>query len=65
MSSNLSLDEMWQVIEDYGIDRKLLEITQPSDELLFRLYVSIKQVKEKSDLFEKESRDFLKSDPME
>lgn len=56
---------MWQVIEEYGIDRKLLETTQPSDELLFRLYSSIKQVKEKSDIFEKESLEFLKSGSLE
>ena len=55
LSSKLSLDDMWQVIEEYGIDRKLLEITHPSDELLFRLYSAIKAVKEKSDLIEKES----------
>ncbi|MDE1826117.1 MAG: hypothetical protein KGH99_02095 [Thaumarchaeota archaeon] len=65
MSSKLSLDDMWQVIEEYGIDRKLLETTQPSDELLFRLYTSIKQVKEKSDLFEKESLEFLRSGSLE
>lgn len=61
MSSKLSLDDMWKAIEESGINRKLLETTKPSDELLFKLYSSIKQVKEKSDLFEKESTEFLRS----
>ena len=61
MSSKLSLDDMWKAIEESGINRKLLETTKPSDELLFKLYSSIKQVKEKSDLSEKESLEFLRS----
>lgn len=46
MSSELSLDEMWEKIEEYGIDRKLLEATHPSNELLFQLYTAITRVNE-------------------
>ncbi len=60
MSSEVSVDEMWQVMEDYGIDRGLLESTKPSKELLFRLYLAIKQVKENSELFEKEHGEFFR-----
>lgn len=65
MSSKLSLDDMWKTIEESGINRKLLETTKPSDELLFKLYSSIKQVKEKSDQSEKESLEFLRSGSLE
>ncbi|WP_101477425.1 hypothetical protein [Candidatus Nitrosotalea bavarica] len=47
MNSELSLDEMWDKIEEYGIDRKLLEATHPSNELLFQLYTAITKVNEK------------------
>ncbi|MGI0018333.1 MAG: hypothetical protein ACREA1_06465 [Nitrosotalea sp.] len=46
MSSELSLDEVWKKIEEYGIDRKLLEATHPSNELLFQLYTAITKVNE-------------------
>jgi len=46
LSSELSLDEMWKKIEEYGIDRKLLESTHPSNELLFQLYTAITKVNE-------------------
>ncbi|HJW20004.1 MAG TPA: hypothetical protein VJ571_05555 [Candidatus Nitrosotalea sp.] len=49
MSSKLSLDEMWEKIEAYGIDRKLLEATHPSSELLFQLYTAVIRVNEKVD----------------
>lgn len=49
MSSELSLDEMWEKIEAYGIDRKLLESTNPSNELLFQLYTAVIRVNEKVD----------------
>ena len=62
MSSELTIDEMWKVMEEYGIDRRLLESTNPSTELLFRLYSAIKQVKEKADSFEKENSEFFKPD---
>ena len=46
LNSELSLDEMWKRIEEYGIDRKLLEATHPSNELLFQLYTAITKVNE-------------------
>ncbi|MHB8546397.1 MAG: hypothetical protein ACYDAJ_06490 [Nitrosotalea sp.] len=46
MNSELSLDEMWEKIEEYGIDRKLLEATHPSNELLFQLYTAVLRVNE-------------------
>lgn len=58
MSSEIALDDMWDALENYGIDRRLLESTNPSNELIFRLYSAIKQVKEKSDLLEKENTQF-------
>ena len=59
LNSEVTADEMWQVMEDYGIDRQLLESTNPSQELIFRLYCAIKQVKENSEIFEKENMEFL------
>ncbi len=47
MNSELSIDDMWEKIEEYGIDRKLLEATHPSNELLFQLYTAITKVNEK------------------
>ena len=46
MNSELSLDDMWKKIEEYGIDRKILEATHPSNELLFQLYTAITKVNE-------------------
>ena len=46
MNSELSLDDMWEKIEEYGIDRKILEATHPSNELLFQLYTAITKVNE-------------------
>jgi hypothetical protein len=46
LSSDLSLEEIWRKIEEYGIDRKLLEATHPSNELLFQLYTAITKVNE-------------------
>lgn len=37
---------MWDKIEEYGIDRKILEATHPSNELLFQLYTAITKVNE-------------------
>ena len=39
---------MWEKIEEYGINRKLLEATHPSNELLFQLYTAITKVNEKT-----------------
>jgi hypothetical protein len=47
LNSELSLDDMWEKIEGYGMDRKILESTNPSNELLFQLYVAITKVNEK------------------
>lgn len=58
MSSELTVDEMWQVMQEYGIDRQLLESTNPSKELLVRLYSAIKQVKERSESLEQEDLEF-------
>jgi hypothetical protein len=46
LNSKLSIDDMWKKIEEYGIDRKLLEATHPSNELLFQLYTAITRVNE-------------------
>lgn len=46
MNSELSLDDMWEKIGEYGIDRKILEATHPSNELLFQLYTAITKVNE-------------------
>jgi len=46
LNSELSLDEMWEKIEEYGIDRKILEATDPSNELLFQLYTAVTKVNE-------------------
>jgi len=46
LNSELSLDDMWEKIEEYGIDRKILEATHPSNELLFQLYTAITKVNE-------------------
>jgi hypothetical protein len=41
----VSLDEMWLVIERYGIDRHLLEMTNPTEEEIVHLYQLIKKRK--------------------
>jgi hypothetical protein len=46
LNSELSLEDMWDKIEAYGIDRKILEETDPSNELLFQLYTAITKVNE-------------------
>jgi hypothetical protein len=38
---------MWDTIEEYGIDRKLLEQTDPSEELILNLYTAIITIREK------------------
>ena len=47
MSSEIPIEKMWLVLEDSGIDRKTLEQTEPSDELIFKLYTAIKEINEK------------------
>jgi len=41
----ISLDEMWEVIESFGIDRKMLERSNPSEEKIRDLYLLIKNKK--------------------
>ncbi len=59
MNSELSLDEMWEKIEEYGIDRKLLEATHPSNELLFQLYTAIIRVNENVHAIKNDSKNPL------
>ncbi len=61
MSSDLSLDEMWEKIEAYGIDRKLLEATHPSNELLFQLYTAVIRVNEKVSTINNDAKTLLES----
>ena len=61
MNSELSLDEMWEKIEAYGIDRKLLEATHPSNELLFQLYTAVIRVNEKVDAINSDSKTQIES----
>ena len=61
MSSKLSLDEMWEKIEAYGIDRKLLESTNPSNELLFQLYTAVIRVNEKVDAIKNNTKTLVES----
>jgi len=61
LSSDLSLDEMWEKIEAYGIDRKLLEATHPSNELLFQLYTAVIRVNEKVSTINNDAKTLLES----
>ena len=47
MSKKVSLAEMWSAIEKSGIDRKLLEKTEPGEELIRKLYTAITTIHEK------------------
>ena len=50
--AKVSLNEMWQTIEESGMDRKLLEQTDPSEELIRKLYTAIAAIhKKKLELF--------------
>jgi hypothetical protein len=46
LKSELTLDDMWKRIEEYGIDCKILESTNPSSELLFEFYTAIIKLNE-------------------
>jgi len=37
-----SLEEMWKVIENFGIKRKIFEISHPTEEEISKLYYFIK-----------------------
>ena len=41
----ISVEEMWKVIESFGIDRRMLERTNPSNQKIKNLYQSIKSKK--------------------
>lgn len=41
----ISLDHMWEIIEQYGIKRDLLEMTSPTEEEITHLYHLIKKRK--------------------
>lgn len=41
----ISIDEMWKVIESFGIDRKMLERTNIDNQKIKDLYQSIKSKK--------------------
>jgi len=41
----ISVEEMWKVIESFGIDRRMLERTNPSNQKIKDLYQSIKSKK--------------------
>jgi hypothetical protein len=41
-SKDISIEDMWQVIEAFGIDRVKLERTKPSDEAIKNIYRAIK-----------------------
>jgi hypothetical protein len=39
------IEEMWKVIEDFGINRAKFERTNPSDETIKSVYLTIKSQK--------------------
>ena len=45
MMKNVSIEEMWKVIESFGIDRKMLERTNLDDQKIEDLYQLIKSKK--------------------
>jgi len=45
--AKVSLNEMWQTIEESGIDRKILEQTDPSEELIRNLYNALTAIHKK------------------
>ena len=45
MSKEVSIEEMWKIIESFGIDRKMLERTNPDDQKIKELYLLIKSKK--------------------
>ncbi len=46
MSSEVTLDDMWKKIEEYGINRQIFEATNPSSELLYQMYTAITKLNE-------------------
>ena len=45
MINKVSIEEMWKVIESFGIDRKMLERTNPDNQKIKDLYQLIKSKK--------------------
>lgn len=45
MNDEVSIEEMWKVIESFGINRKMLERMNPNNEKIKDLYQSIKSKK--------------------
>ena len=45
MNDEVPVDEMWKVIESFGIDRKMLEMTHPDNQKIKDLYLLIKSKK--------------------
>lgn len=43
--NDVSLDEMWKVIEDFGVKRDLVEKISPSYDQIEEVYLLITQVK--------------------
>jgi hypothetical protein len=46
MKDKISLDDMWKVIEEFGIKREILEKTYPGTEVIKELYNGIEQKNE-------------------
>jgi len=44
-SEEVSIEEMWKVIVSFGINRKMLERTNPNNQKIKDLYQSIKSKK--------------------
>ena len=43
LSHEVSEDEMWKVIEGYGIQREMMEMSNPSPKALQAIYQAIKK----------------------
>ena len=46
MEEKLSQEQMWKVIEQYGITREIFENSSPTEETIRQLYMMIKKYKE-------------------
>ncbi len=49
-SEDVSIEEMWKVIEEFGIKRAMLERSNPNFVTIFELYSAIKKRQENSEL---------------
>lgn len=50
MSNEVSIEEMWKVIESFGINRKMLERVNPNSQIIKDLYQSIKSKKQSDNI---------------